>query len=243
MEHINLLEATSAKASKGSDKFLLGVVGVMAASAAVVGGVVGVLSIINNNYVQTTKSLENEIKALEPDLAIVDERTQMLQGFTSYNNTIQSVVNLYNYTPKVTSQVFDKLREPLKTENKLLNENEMLEIESVVISGNEIVVSYKGCSRGDPSSVPARLTEYMTNKVLNKYNDPYFNNVVYMGFTKENVDEYGTYAILASDGETLFDTVFSFQLTMTLPMGSDEEHADIDLGNLDDLEITPEVTE
>lgn len=235
-EHINLLEATSAKASKGSDKFLLGLLGVMAASAAVVGGVMAVVSAFNSSYVHTTKTLESKIEALEPELRIVDERTAMLEGFTNYNNTIQSVINLYNYQPKVTSQVFDKLREPLAKKDSpspILSENETLEIESVEISGNEISVKYKGSSKGDPSSVPARLTEYMTNKVLNKYGGSYFDNIMYEGFTKENSDKYGAYAVLASEGKREFDTVFSFELVMTLPMGNDEDHANINLGDSD----------
>lgn len=226
-DHINLLEATSAKASKSSDKFLLGLVGVMAASAAVVGGAIGVVGIINGNYVSKTNKLNADIKALEPDLAIVDARTTMLEGFNQYNNTIQSVKNLFNYTPKITGQVFDKIRQPLEKDSGLLGENQQLDIESVIIDGNEVTVSYKGCSQGDPSPIPAKLTGYMANKVLNKYNEPYFENIIYSSFTKENSDDWGVYAVLA-DGK-VYDTVFSFSITMTLPMGNDEEHADINL--------------
>ncbi len=227
-DHINLLEATSAKASKGSDKFLLGLVGVMAASAAVVGGAIGVVSIIDNSYTNTTKKLEADITALEPTLAIVDARTTMLEGFNQYNNTIQSVKNLFNYTPKITGQVFDKLREPLAENSGLLEENQQLDIESVTIDGNDVTVAYKGSSVGDPSPIPAKLTEYMATKVLNKYNDPYFENIIYEGFTKENVNDWGVYATLTSDNK-IYDTVFSFNIVMTLPMGNDEEHADINL--------------
>ncbi|MBD5111989.1 MAG: pilus assembly protein PilM [Ruminococcaceae bacterium] len=225
-DHINLLEATSAKASKGSDKFLLGLVGVMAASAAVVGAAVGVVSVISNNYVNKAQKLETDIKALEPALAIVDARTTMLEGFNSYNNTIESVKNLFNYTPKITGQVFDKLREPLAENSGLLdkNNNQQLDIESIVIEGNEVTVVYKGCSNGDPSPVPANLVRYMNEKVLNKYNEPYFENIQYEGFTKLNASDYGVYEMLSSDGKP-YDTMFSFSVTMTLPMGNDEDHA------------------
>lgn len=231
-DHINLLEATSAKASKGSDKFLLGLVGVMAASAAVVGAAVGVVSIFNSNYIKDAKKLDADIKALEPDLAIVDARTTMLEGFNSYNNTIESVKNLFNYTPKVTGQVFDKLREPLAENSGLLdkNNNQQLDIESITIDGNEVVVAYKGCSNGDPSPVPANLVRYMNEKVLNKYNEPYFENIQYSGFTKMNANDYGVYAVLSSANGKPYDTVFSFSVTMTLPMGNDEEHATLGTG-------------
>ena len=234
-DHINLLEATSAKASKGSDKFLLGLVGVMVASAAVVGGAVGVVSIFNNNYIKDAKKLDADIKALEPTLAIVDARTTMLEGFNSYNNTIESVKNLFNYTPKITSQVFDKLREPLDNDkSKLLTDDQQLDIESITIDGNEVVVAYKGCSNGDPSPVPANLVRYMNEKVLNKYGESYFENIQYSGFTKMNANDYGVYAVLSSANGKPYDTVFSFSVTMTLPMGNDEEHAT--LGDEDSAE-------
>ncbi|MDE7398160.1 MAG: pilus assembly protein PilM [Oscillospiraceae bacterium] len=233
-DHINLLEATSAKASKGSDKFLLGLVGIMAASAAVVGGAVAVFSIINNNYINKAQKLEADIKALEPALAIVDARTTMLEGFNNYNNTIESVKNLFNYTPKITGQVFDKLREPLDNDkSKLLTGDQELDIESIIIEGNEVVVTYRGCSNGDPSPVPANLVRYMNEKVLNKYNEPYFENIQYSGFTKLNASDYGVYAMLSSDGK-VYDTMFSFSITMTLPMGNDEEHANLNQGEADD---------
>lgn len=239
VEHINLLEAGSAKASKGADKFLLGLVGVMAASAAVVGGAMAVVGTISNGYVKETTRLTGQIEALQPTLAIVDERTTMLEGFNNYNSTIQSVINLYNYQPKITSQVFDKLREPLKSENKLLGENETLEIESIIVADNSITVQYRGSSVGDPSSVPSRLVAYMTNEVVNKYGDAYFENITYTGFSKDNSNEYGAYVVLSTEGKTQFDTVFSFSLNMTLPMGNDEEHADIDLsGSNGDMEVT-----
>jgi len=80
--------------------------------------------------------------------------------------------------------------------------------------------------------------------VLNKYGDPYFVNIIYTGFTKENVTDWGTYAIISADGSKTYDTVFSFEMTMQLQMGSDEEHTDIN--ELKTEEVVPgqqEVTE
>lgn len=241
-DHINLLEATSAKASKGSDKFLLGLVGVMAASAAVVGAAVAVVSVISNGYVKDAKKLDADIKALEPDLAIVDARTSMLEGFNNYNNTIQSVKNLFNYTPKITGQVFDKIRQPLDKDSGLLDEskNQQLDIQSITIEGNEVVVTYAGCSNGDPSPVPANLVRYMNEKVLNKYGESYFENIQYSGFTKLNATDFGVYKVLSSADGKSYDTVFEFSITMTLPMGNDEEHAT--LGS-EEADNTSEVTE
>ena len=230
LEHINLLEATSAKESKGSNTFLLGLLGAMVASAAVVGGVVAACEFYNNNLTGQSNSLQAKIDApqMQNDLKIVDDRDAMLAGFNSYNDTVKKTGLLFDYKPKAQSLVFEKVSEPLTSaDNKLLTENEELEIEEVSVGGYTVTVKFKGLSQGDPSSVPSRYAEYLTNKVLNKYGDPYFVNIIYTGFTKENVTDWGTYAIISADGSKTYDTVFSFEMTMQLQMGSDEEHTDI----------------
>lgn len=232
LEHINLLEATSAKESKGANSFLLALVGGIVASAAVVGGAVFVCDFINNGIKSDISSLDAKINdpGMQNDLRIVDEREAMLAGFNSYNDTVNKTGLLFDYQPKVQKYVFDKVSEPLtNNDDKLLTDKEQLEIETVSVSNYDVSVTFKGLSQGDPSSIPSRYADYLTNKVLNKYGDPYFVNVSYTGFTKENVTEWGTYAIISADGKTTYDTIFSFTMTMQLQMGSDEENATIDL--------------
>ncbi len=231
LEHINLLEATSAKESKGANGFLLGLFGAMVASAAVVGGVVVACELYNNTLTGKINGLQALIDdpQMQNDLKIVDDRDAMLAGFNSYNDTVKKTGLLFDYRPKAQSIVFDKVREPLTAEDdKLLTQDEELEIEEVSVGGYTVSVKFKGLSKGDPSSVPSRYAEYLTNKVLNKYGDPYFVNITYTGFVKDNITDWGTYAIISADGSKTYDTVFSFEMTMQLQMGSDEEHTDID---------------
>ncbi len=243
LEHINLLEATSAKGSGSQNMYLLGLVGVMAGCVALVGITCGVLGIVNSGFQNQINSLQAQINdpALQNDLAIVDSRKKMLEGFQSYNDTVSKTVLLFNYQPKVQSYVVDKLREPLDNkEDKLLTKDEELEITSLDISGNNVKVTFRGLSNGDPSSVPSRYAEYLTEKVLNKYGDPYFANVSYTGFTKDNLLDWGTYATIQSKGKTTFDTVFTFDMTMTLQMGSDEENANYDLEGTSETDAAEE---
>ena len=83
--------------------------------------------------------------------------------------------------------------------------------------------------KGDPSAIPSAYVEYLTEKVTNKYGDPYFANISYSGFTKDNSSDEVIYAILNKNGETDIDTIFSFNVSMNLNMGSDEENATINL--------------
>ena len=227
-EFINLLEATSAKSSAAGNTFLLSLAGVVIGSVALVAGAVLVLNVINNNYQSQIDSLQAEISsdAMQNDLRIVDLRNNMLAGFQDYNNTVNRTAMLFNYQPKIQSSVIEKVRFPLdNTEDPLLEEGEELDIESISIRGYTVSVSFKGRSNGDPSTIPSRYAQYLTEKVLNKYGEPYFISVSYTGFSKENESDMSNFAYLLSDGEVKIDTVFSFNMTMSLQMGSDEANA------------------
>lgn len=268
LEHINLLEATSAKESKGSSGFMAGLLGVLLGSAAVVGAVYAGALYWDNSLKSDIESVERQINdpTLQNDIGIVDSRDAMLAGFQSYNDTVNTAVMLFNYTPKVQSSIIDKLKEPLPKlkeaeegedeyptmaliltdeeldfEDTILTEGQRLDISSVSISGSSVSVSFRGICKGNPSDIPSKYANELINNVLNKYGQPYFVNVTYSGFRKENISEEGTLAILNQirkvlemDGEInekadIYDTYFAFDMTMELRPGSDEDHTDIDM--------------
>ncbi len=227
-EFINLLEATSAKSSTAGNTFLLSLAASVIGAAALVGGVVLVLNIVNSSIQGEINSLQAKINdpVMVNDLAIVDQRTSMLAGFQSYNDTVNRTTMLFNYQPKVHSSVIEKIRVPLDNESDpLLQEGEELDISSIYFDGYDIIVEFMGRSNGDPSSVPSRYAQYLAEKVLNKYDEPYFINVEYNGFSKVNDAENNDYAYLQSNGEVKIDTIFTFNISMSLQMGSDEANA------------------
>ncbi|MBP1542546.1 MAG: hypothetical protein J6A16_00505, partial [Oscillospiraceae bacterium] len=61
--------------------------------------------------------------------------------------------------------------------------------------------------------------------VKDQYGDPYFQNVSYTGFEKVNVSEENAYIVLRTHGDTKYDTVFEYTLTMNIKAGSDEDNA------------------
>lgn len=231
LEHINLLEATSAKESKGMNGFLLGMGAACAGAVLVVAGICVGLEIINSSYKREINNVQAQLDApaLVADLATVDTRQAMLQGFEQYNSTVNQTVLLFNYQPKVQSYVIDKVREPIDGDDSILTGKEKLDITDISINGYEVTVTFMGVCQGNPTHIPAAYAEYLTEKVKNKYNDPYFSGVEYTGFEKTSISENATYATLSDKNTEKYDTVFSFEMTMQLNMGSDEENATIDL--------------
>ena len=229
LEHINLLEATSAKESKGSSGFGLALLGSAILAAGLVGGGVVVTNIINSNYNSQIEDYTRKIQdpQMQKDLRTVDERTQMLAGFNNYNNTITRTQLLFNFKPKAQSMVYDKLKEPLN-DSSFLGTNEELQLTEFTCEGYDVTAKFIGVSKGDPSKIPSKYVDYLSNKVMNKYGDSYFVNISYTGFQKMNESLLESYAYLISEGREQFDTVFTFELNMQLQMGSDEEFANMD---------------
>lgn len=269
LEHINLLEATSAKESKGSNGFLLALLGVLAGSAAVVGGVWFAASMWNDSLNSKIENIQAQIDSpqLQNDLKVVTDRENMLAGFKSYNDTVNKVKLLFNYTPKAQTLVLDKLMEPLPKkkdigedgkkyfdcmllaldddldfEGSVLTEGQRMDLSDISIAGDTVTATFRGLCKGNPTEIPSKYAEAITEKVLDKYGQPYFVNVVYTGFKKENLSEDGTFAILneiakyhestdpnkeLSDAD-IYDTYFKFDISMQLKPGSDELHTNID---------------
>ena len=243
LEHINLLEATSAKESKGSGGFLLALVGTLLASAAVVGGITLGVGVLKGGVDKKIKEIDAKINdpVLKQDLEIVTARENMLEGFRNYNNTVDKVILQFNYMPKVQSLVFEKVQEPMdKKKGNILKEEELLEISEIAVDdAGGVTVTFKGLSKGNPTDLPSRYANYLTNKVLDKYGEPYFVNVTYTGYTKNNISEYGTMALLSAEDREKYDTYFTFNMSMQIKPGSDELHTDI----IKDLGLDKEVTE
>lgn len=228
LEHINLLEATSAKESKGMNGYLLALAGGCLGAVAVIAAVCIGLEAVNNGYKADIEEVQAQLTApaLTNDLEIVDTRQTMLEGFNKYNSTINQTTLLFNYMPKAQSYVIEKVREPI---SKITSGDEKLDIVSISVNKYSVNVKFQGVCSGDPAAIPSKYIEYLTENVKNKYGDPYFANISYSGFTKDSASDWGTYVAISSDGKTTFDTVFSFSVSMNLQVGSDEANATIDL--------------
>lgn len=242
LEHINLLEATSAKESKGMSGFLLALGGSCLGAIAVVAGVCIGFDAINSNYQKQITEVQTQIDdgKLKNDIAIVDARSAMLSGFESYNASMSQTTNLFNYTPKITSDIFNKINEPIE---HIISDDQTLQLSSLTIGDYSIEAEFIGQCNGDPSAIPSAYAKYVAEEIKTKYGDPFFANVQYEGFEKMNIDEWADYTALSTNGKTTFDTVFTFTIKMNMQAGADEENATaIDLSG-ETTDAVEEVTE
>ncbi len=230
LEHINLLEATSAKESKGMNGYLLALVGCCAAAAALVFGVGMIFDILNNNTQDKIKTVQAQIDdpGLQKNISIVDTRTSMLQGFESYNSSMDQVKLLFNYMPKATSDVFNKAMSPLEDGTGVLEKDEELLVTSFSVSDYDVSISFIGKCLGDPSGIPSRYAQYLTENVLNSHEEPYFTNVSYSGFDKTNSSANIIYTYLETEGDSVYESIFTFTMDMNIQVGNDEENAKIE---------------
>ncbi len=238
LEHINLLEASSAKESKGMSGYLIALAGCCIGAAALVLGVGAVFDIYNGSIRNQIQSIQDQIDdpTLQKDISIVNNRKSMLDGFKSYNANMDQTTMLYNYQPKPTSYVFDKAMEPL---DHILENDQELNIVDFTVSGYDVSIDFIGLCKGDPTGIPSEYTKYICENVKDQYGDPYFVNVLYTGFTKENLSDNIKYTYLQSEGKTVYDTIFTFSVTMNIQVGSDEEY----VKRIDETEETEEVAE
>ena len=240
LEHINLLEATSAKESKGMNGYLMALGGACVGAVVLIGAITIGLSAINGSIQGQVSELQEQINnpSLQKDIAIVTNRESMLTGFQSYNDNVGSTSQLFNYMPKAQSYVIDKLKEPI---DSVTGDKIELDLYEVTLSEYSVTATFMGRSNGDPTPIPAAYVEKLTNDVKTKYGDSYFQNVSYSGFQKTNSSLANDYLVL-KNGESKYDTVFTFSVTMNIRPGSDEEHAtSIDLDP--QTEVVPESNE
>ncbi len=241
LEHINLLEATSAKESKGMNGYLIMLGGACVAAVVLVAAINIGLSVVDKSIQGQVRDIDTQIQsqALQQQLSVVSEREGMLSGFNTYNQNAGSTSTLFNYMPKFQSYVIDKIKEPMEA---VKSENGIdLDIQSISIEGTSVSVKFMGQCKGDPTSMPAAYVNKLTNEVKTKYGDPYFQNIVYTGFEKTNSSNASKYLELQT-GECTYDTIFTFEISMNLRPGSDEEHANSINLDLDDNEGVTEAS-
>lgn len=207
LEHINLLDTTAAKESKGLNTFFIGLGAAALISVLAVVGANVVIDVINNNIKSEITSTQAKINdtTLQARLTTLQQKEGVLANFQSYKDSIANAELMYNYMPKGTTSVYKMLREPFtekqdKIENVTKDDirkklNGMKLIDSVDISGYSVTATYSCKNQEQPSQYVRALID-----------QGYFENITYTGYTVEK-------------GEDNKETI-EFSLTMLLKAGN-----------------------
>ena len=207
LEHINLLDTTAAKESKGLNTFFIGLGAAALISVLAVVGANVVVDVINNSIKSEITKVQAQINdtALQARLTTLQQKEGVLANFQSYKDSIANAELMYNYMPKGTTAVYKMLREPFKEkqdgiesvtkEDIRKNLSGMKLIDSVDISGYSVTATYSCKNQAQPSQYVRALID-----------QGYFENITYTGYTVEK-------------GEDNKETV-EFSLTMLLKAGN-----------------------
>ena len=207
LEHINLLDTTAAKESKGLNTFFIGLGAAALISVLAVVGANVVIDVINNNIKSQITKVQADINdtALQARLTTLQQKEGVLANLQSYKDSIANAELMYNYMPVGTTDVYKMLREPFtakqdKIENVTSDDirknlSGMKLIDSVDISGYSVTATYSCKNQAQPSQYVRALID-----------QGYFENITYTGYTVEK-------------GEDNKETI-EFSLTMLLKAGN-----------------------
>lgn len=217
LEHINLLDTTAAKESKGLNTFFIGMGAAAILSVGALFGANAVINVINDGIKADIAKVNAQINDTEFQARLneLSRKEGVLANFESYKSSIANAEIMYNYMPKATTDVYKMLREPFTvneegveqiTDAKIKEALEGMEITgSVAISTYNVSATFK-CDREDQPSQYVRAL----------IDQGYFENITYTGYSvKEITDETSG----ASKDEPKKEV--SFSLTMLLKAGND----------------------
>lgn len=208
VEHINLLDTTAAKESKGLNAFFIALGLTVVGSLAVVFFANMIIGIINTGIEGETKKIQAQIDdpAFQERLNTLHTKEGVLSNFQSYKEAISNAEIMFNYMPKGTTDVYKMLREPFQAEEgieeitsaDIRNQLDgMRLVDTVEISSYSVSATYQCPSQAMPSIYVRALID-----------QGYFENIQYTGYEVER----------SEDGET---ELVTFELTMLLKAGND----------------------
>lgn len=207
IEHINLLNTTAAKESKGLNTFFIGIGAAVVISIVAVAGANIIVNVINDGIKSEITKVQAQINDTEfqNQLNILAQKEGVLANFESYKESIQNAEMIFNYMPKATTNVYKMLREPFMTEDKVekITDAKIKEslkgmklVDAVSISGYSVSATFTCTSQAQPSAYVRALID-----------QGYFEDIQYTGYSVER----------DKDGK---ETVI-FSLSMLLKAGND----------------------
>lgn len=226
LEHINLLDTTAAKESKGLNTFFIGMGAAAILSVGALFGANLVINMINDGIKADIKKVEAQINDAEFQARLneLSRKEGVLANFESYKNSIANAEIMFNYMPKGTTDVYKMLREPFTaneegveqiTDAKIKEALEGMKLTgSVSISVYNVSATFE-CEREDQPSQYVRAL----------IDQGYFENIVYTGYSvQQTAGDNKTSSAATSNSED--NKKVSFSLTMLLKAGNDVDYTE-----------------
>ncbi len=218
IEHINLLDTTAAKESKGLNTFFIGIGAAAILSVAAVFGANLIIDAINNGIKSEIAAERAKIDdaAFQARLAKLAQQEGVLANFENYKTSIQNAEIIFNYMPKGTTDVYKMLREPfmeqegvekITPDDKRKELDGMILVDEVEISGYSVTAKLECTDEAQPSKYVRALLE-----------QGYFENITYEGYEVSYVE---TDKKNNSNTSEQPKKVVSFELSMLLKAGND----------------------
>ncbi|MBQ8883876.1 MAG: pilus assembly protein PilM [Oscillospiraceae bacterium] len=216
LEHINLLDTTAAKESKGLNTFFIGMGAAAILSVGALFGANAVINMINDGIKADIAKVNAQINDTEFQARLneLSRKEGVLANFESYKSSIANAEIMYNYMPKATTDVYKMLREPFTVNEEGVEQITDAKIKealkgtkiagSVSISGYSVNANFT-CEREDQ---PSQFVRALIAQ-------GYFENIAYTGYSVQTASSDDK----NSSGEE--KKKVSFSLTMLLKAGND----------------------
>lgn len=216
LDHINLLDSSAVKEKKGANKFLIGVgFAAVVAIAAVAGATLVCNSIANGKQVEADRiNAEINSEEMKAKVAQLDAKNTVYDNINLYKGNLEEANVIFEYLPKATTEVRNKLLEALEG----LEEDTYI-IEEITVKGYNVVVKLNTVSKDMP-------TKYVRNLI----DQDYFEAIVFTGFTGDDLSEddeaeetEGGFTSATTRDDEEKNIVYGFELTMRIKGGNNVE--------------------
>lgn len=210
LDHINLLEASAVKGKKGASTFLITVIGLGVAAAALSGVGVLVCNSIASGIQAEADQIDAEIHSPEMDarIATLNEKINIYDGVNLYRTNLEMATTLFDYQPRGITEVKNKIEEAIKD----LDMNVMKEI---VVSGYNVAIEMRCYDENVP-------TQYIRNLI----EQDYFEDIVFTGYVSEDEEEKEDNNTSGGRRNNTRDDrqgIFSFAVNMRIKGGNNVE--------------------
>ncbi len=225
LEHINLLDTTAAKESKGLNTFFIGIGAAAALSVAALFGANLVIGMINDGIKADIDKVKAQINDAEFQARLneLSRKEGVLANFKSYKDSIANAEIIFNYMPKGTTDVYKMLREPFTANEEGVEQitksdiKEKLEgmklVDTVSVNEYYVTAVFTCPSEEQPSQYVRALID-----------QGYFENITYSGYVVEYKDDKtsGANTNTSDKGEKKV----KFELSMMLKAGNDVDYTE-----------------